>query len=195
LHGQVFPKILFFFFCIFYHKKKKKTNISYVLVLNKNNIPTIKKSKKIFLFDISIGIKILLCYVLNKKNCIFIFRFNNKFIKFIKTFLVNRLFEPTYQKNKRKIHVFLNIKIMIKILNFLFFFYMSNTRLVKKKQLNYLDGGLVIRVLDQEVCSLCDLRFKPCGCSYDGHWRLTWSLTSGTMGLVEVHANWPGHPR
>ena len=24
---------------------------------------------------------------------------------------------------------------------------------------------------DQEVCSLCGLRFEPCGCSYDGHWR------------------------
>ncbi|KAJ6972525.1 hypothetical protein NC653_032960 [Populus alba x Populus x berolinensis] len=23
------------------------------------------------------------------------------------------------------------------------------------------------------------------GCSYDGHWRLTWSLTSGPVGLVE----------
>ena len=66
---------------------------------------------------------------------------------------------------------------------------MSNTCLVKKEQLNYLDGGLVVRVLDQDVCSLCGLRFKPCGCSYDGHWRLTWSLTSGTVGLVEVHAN------
>jgi hypothetical protein len=50
-------------------------------------------------------------------------------------------------------------------------------------------------VWDQEVCSLCDLRFKPCGCSYDGHWRLTWSLTSGPVGLVEVRASWPGHPR
>jgi len=49
--------------------------------------------------------------------------------------------------------------------------------------------------LDQEVCSLCSLRFKPCGCSYDGHWRLTWSLTSGPVGLVEVRACWPGHPR
>nr|TKS01384.1 hypothetical protein D5086_0000173940 [Populus alba] len=33
------------------------------------------------------------------------------------------------------------------------------------------------------------------GCSYDGHWRLTWSLTSGPVGLVEVRASWPGHPR
>ena len=33
------------------------------------------------------------------------------------------------------------------------------------------------------------------GCSYDGHWRLTWSLTSGPLGLIEVHASWPGHPR
>jgi hypothetical protein len=32
------------------------------------------------------------------------------------------------------------------------------------------------------------------GCSYDGHWRLTWSLTSGPVGLVEVRASWPGHP-
>ena len=53
----------------------------------------------------------------------------------------------------------------------------------------------MVRAWDQEVCSLCGLRFEPCGCSYDGHRRLTWSLTSGPVGLVEVHASWPGHPR
>ena len=53
----------------------------------------------------------------------------------------------------------------------------------------------VIRAWDQEVCFLCGLRFEPCGCSYDGHWRLTWSLTSGPVGLVEVRTNWSGHPR
>jgi len=46
-----------------------------------------------------------------------------------------------------------------------------------------------------KVCSLCGLRFEPCGCLYDGHWRLTWSLTSGPVRLVEVRASWPGHPR
>ena len=59
---------------------------------------------------------------------------------------------------------------------------------------NHLGGGPVVRAWDQEVCSLCGLRFEPCGCSYDGHWRLTWSLTSGLVGLVEVRASWPGHP-
>ena len=38
---------------------------------------------------------------------------------------------------------------------------------------NHLGGGLVGRAWDQEVCSLCGLRFEPCGCLYDGHWRLT----------------------
>ena len=59
---------------------------------------------------------------------------------------------------------------------------------------NHLGGDPVVRAWDQEVCSLCGLRFEPCGCSYDGHWRLTWSLTSGPVGLVEVRASWPGHP-
>ena len=27
------------------------------------------------------------------------------------------------------------------------------------------------------------------------HWELTWSLTSGPVKLVEVHASWPGYPR
>ena len=49
----------------------------------------------------------------------------------------------------------------------------------------------VVRAWDQEVCSFCGLRFKFCGCSYDGHWRLTWSLTSRPVGLVEVRASWP----
>jgi hypothetical protein len=38
-------------------------------------------------------------------------------------------------------------------------------------------------------CSLCSLRFEPCGCLYDGYWRFTWSLTSGPVGLVEVRAS------
>jgi len=57
------------------------------------------------------------------------------------------------------------------------------------------DGGSVVRVWDQKVCFFCDLRFEPCGCSYDGYWRLTWSLTSGSVRLVEVRASWPGHLR
>jgi hypothetical protein len=65
----------------------------------------------------------------------------------------------------------------------------------KKVKGNHLGGGPVVRAWDQEVCSLCGLRFEPCGCSYDGHWRLTWSLTSGPVGLVEVRASWPGHSR
>jgi hypothetical protein len=55
-------------------------------------------------------------------------------------------------------------------------------------------GGIVVKAWDQEVCSLCGLRFEPCGCSYDGYWRLTWSLTSGLVGLVEIHASWSEHP-
>jgi hypothetical protein len=66
---------------------------------------------------------------------------------------------------------------------------------IKIQQSNHLGGGQVVRAWDQEVCSLCGLRFEPCGCSYDGHWRLTWSLTSEPVVLVEVHANWSGHPR
>ena len=61
------------------------------------------------------------------------------------------------------------------------------------KQINHLGGGPMVRTWDQEVCSLCGLRFEPCGRSYDGHWRLTWSLTSGPVRLVEVCASWSGH--
>ena len=64
-----------------------------------------------------------------------------------------------------------------------------------KGAINHLGGGPVVKAWDQEVCSLCGLKFEPCGCSYDSHWRLTWSLTSGPVGLVEVRASWPGHPR
>jgi hypothetical protein len=78
---------------------------------------------------------------------------------------------------------------MIKILNFLFFFTCLTPARSKKNNLTISGGGLVVRALDQEICFLCGLRFEPCGCSYDGHWRLTWSLTSGPVGLVEVRAN------
>jgi hypothetical protein len=54
---------------------------------------------------------------------------------------------------------------------------------------NYLGGHLLIKTWDQEIYSFYGLRFEPCDCSYDGHWRLTWSLTSGPMRLVEVHAS------
>jgi hypothetical protein len=67
--------------------------------------------------------------------------------------------------------------------------------IIQREKENHLGGGPVIRVWDQEVCFFCGLRFEPYGCSYDGHWRLTWSLTSGPVGLVEVRASWPGHPR
>jgi hypothetical protein len=56
---------------------------------------------------------------------------------------------------------------------------------------NYLGGGSVVKVWDQDVCFLYGLRVEPCGCLYDSHRRLTWSLTSGPMKLVEVCANWP----
>jgi len=68
-------------------------------------------------------------------------------------------------------------------------------------------------ILNQEICRI-DKSLGPRGkslgprcllslwsqvralcCSYDGHWRLIWSLTSGAVGLVEVRASWPGHPR
>jgi hypothetical protein len=65
----------------------------------------------------------------------------------------------------------------------------------ERPSLNHLGGGSVVKAWDQEVCSLCDLRFEPYGCSYDGHWRPIWSLTSGPVRLVEVRASWPGHPR
>jgi len=65
--------------------------------------------------------------------------------------------------------------------------------LQKKISLNYLGGSPVVRVWDQDVCSLCGLRFEPCGCLNDSHWRLTWSLTSRPVELVEVRVNWPGH--
>jgi len=61
--------------------------------------------------------------------------------------------------------------------------------------INYIGCDLVIRAWNQKVYSLCDLRFEPCGCLYDGHWRLTWSLTSGPVGLVEVRVSWSGHLR
>jgi len=59
----------------------------------------------------------------------------------------------------------------------------------KNLYINHLGDGLVVRAWDQNVCFLCSLRFEPCGYSYDGHWRLTWSLNLGPVGLVEVRAS------
>jgi hypothetical protein len=60
----------------------------------------------------------------------------------------------------------------------------------KNRFFNHLGGGSVVKTWDQEVCSLYGLGFKPCGCSYNDHWRLTWLLTSGPVGLVEERASW-----
>jgi hypothetical protein len=62
------------------------------------------------------------------------------------------------------------------------------------KHFNHLDDDIMIKTWDQEICFLSSLMFEPCDCSYNDHWRLTWSLTSGPVGLVEMRANWPGHP-
>jgi len=53
----------------------------------------------------------------------------------------------------------------------------------------------MVKAWDQEVCSLSGLRFEPYGCSYDSHWKLTWSLTLGPVELVKVRASWLEHPR
>jgi hypothetical protein len=72
---------------------------------------------------------------------------------------------------------------------------MDTTWLNKIESKNHLDSDSVVRAWDQEICFFCGLRFKFCGCLYDGHWRLTWSLTSGPVGLVEVYTSWSEHPR
>ncbi|KAJ6968167.1 ABC transporter G family member 15-like [Populus alba x Populus x berolinensis] len=48
--------------------------------------------------------------------------------------------------------------------------------------------------LDFDIIAEALLRYqnicvRALSCSYDVHWRLTWSLTSGPVGLVEVHAS------
>ena len=55
-------------------------------------------------------------------------------------------------------------------------------------------NNLVVRAWDQEIYFLYGLMFESCGCSYDGHWRLTWSLTLRPVELVEVHVSWLEHP-
>jgi hypothetical protein len=60
--------------------------------------------------------------------------------------------------------------------------------------MNHLGGGPVVKTWDQEVCSLCGFRFEHCGCSYDGHWRLTWSLILEPVELVKVCASGLEHP-
>jgi hypothetical protein len=46
---------------------------------------------------------------------------------------------------------------------------------------------------NKEVSFFCDLRFEFCNYLYDSYWRLTYSLTSGLVRLVEVRASWSKH--
>jgi hypothetical protein len=89
----------------------------------------------------------------------------------------------------------LSDKILIVFTTVLIISILATLSMLEKIKNNHRGGGPMVRTWDQEIYSLCGLRFEPCGCSYDGHWRLTWSLTSGPVGLVEVRASWPGHPR
>ena len=73
-------------------------------------------------------------------------------------------------------------------------FWLPKTTCLIINKTNYLGDDQVVRVWDQEVCFLCGLRFEPYGCSYDRHWRLTRSLISRPVGLVEVRASWSRHP-
>jgi len=92
---------------------------------------------------------------------------------------------------KRFIHSFPRTKLVHKAREFLCFHFAVVVKFMFLLILPFAQS----RAWDQEISSLCGLRFKPCDCSYDGHWRLIWSLTSGPMRLVEVRASWPGHPR
>jgi hypothetical protein len=51
------------------------------------------------------------------------------------------------------------------------------------------ESGLVIKIWDQEVYSICGFRFELCNYLYNNHWRFTWSLISGPVGLVKVRIN------
>jgi hypothetical protein len=53
----------------------------------------------------------------------------------------------------------------------------------------------LIKSWDQKIYFFCNFRFELCDCLYNGHWRLTWSLISCHVGLVEVRASWAEHPR
>jgi len=76
----------------------------------------------------------------------------------------------------------------------LILFFKKNSKhlgLSLKFTLNRLGSDPMIKTWDQEIYFLCDLRFEPCGCLYDSHWRLIWSLSLGPVELVEVYASWP----
>ena len=109
-------------------------------------------------------------------------------------------------KIKHKIYIYILKFYYNLILKLELTLYVQAPILLNYRPSNHLGGSPVVKAWDQEVCSLCGLRFEPCGCSYDGHWRLIWSscgcsydghwrliwsLTSGRVGLVEVHASWP----
>jgi hypothetical protein len=53
----------------------------------------------------------------------------------------------------------------------------------------------VIKAWNQNIYFFCNLKFESCDCLYDSHWRLTWSLTSGSVGLVKIRVSCPEHPR
>jgi hypothetical protein len=65
-----------------------------------------------------------------------------------------------------------------------------------KTDVQHNDGNLDGRASFNCIINLFTfgLRFKSCDCIYNDYWRLTWSLISGPVGLVEVRASWPEHP-
>jgi hypothetical protein len=55
--------------------------------------------------------------------------------------------------------------------------------------INHGGGSPVVKTWDQKICFLCDLKFEPCGCSYNSHYRLTWSLTSEPVRWVKMRTS------
>jgi len=94
----------------------------------------------------------------------------NKVERFNKEFRMNHIFAfinfPS-QPSKLKICQYPAYNFSkVSILPFSFY---KGYSTIKSNNGNHLGGGPVVRVWDQEVCSLCGLRFEPCGCSYDSH--------------------------
>jgi hypothetical protein len=110
---------------------------------------------------------------------------------------VNSQYMPWLVLNsKTTIEVEKWIKILKRCSNFVSLIPCTTLQWIQARmQFNHLGGSLITSAWDQEVCFFCGFKFEPCGCSYDGHWRLTWSLTSEPVGLVKMRANCSEHPR
>jgi len=78
----------------------------------------------------------------------------------------------------------------ISLINFKCYYKINNEPILHQRNAKYIShASKIILRENPEGCSLFSRDYQFEFYKFQGHWRLIWSLTSGLVGLVKMHAN------